>query len=74
MFEQNNADVEHLLKENAAFRRLYNQHQQLDHRVAEAEAGKAPMEELELHQLKKKKLWAKDQMARMLDDYLATMH
>lgn len=74
MFERNNSEVESLLKENAAFRRLYNQHQQLDKRVSDAEAGKAPMEELELHQLKKKKLWAKDQMARMLDDYVATMH
>ncbi|MCG8465759.1 MAG: YdcH family protein [Xanthomonadales bacterium] len=74
MFEQNNSEVESLMKENASFRRLYNQHQQLDRQVVDAEAGKAPMAEIELHQLKKKKLWAKDQMARMLNDYMATMH
>ena len=74
MFEQNTSEIECLLKENASFRRLYNQHQQLDRQVTDAEAGKAPMAELELHQLKKKKLWAKDQMARMLSDYMATLH
>ncbi|MEM9533284.1 MAG: YdcH family protein [Pseudomonadota bacterium] len=67
MFSDRQEDVENLLTQNIEFRRLYNKHQELDKRVHDAEIGLSPMEDLALNQLKKEKLWAKDQMARLLD-------
>jgi len=67
MFEHRQNTMEKLLKENDEFRRIYNHHQALDKRVTAAELGTAPMEDLALNQLKKEKLFAKDQLARMMD-------
>lgn len=67
MFENRQDQMEKLLNENSEFRRIYNRHQELDKRVMAAETGTAPMEDLALNQLKKEKLWAKDQLNRMLD-------
>ena len=67
MFSDRQEDVENLLNQNIEFRRLYNKHQELDKKVHAAETGLNPMEDLALVQLKKEKLWAKDQMARLLD-------
>lgn len=67
MFEHRQELMEKLLKENEDFRRIFNRHQELDKRVSEAELGTAPMEDLALNQLKKEKLWAKDQLAHLMD-------
>ena len=67
MFEHRQETMQKLLRENADFRRLYNRHQELDKRVTAAEVGTAPMEDLALMKLKKEKLHAKDQLARMMD-------
>jgi uncharacterized protein YdcH (DUF465 family) len=67
MFEHRQEKLEQLLKDNVDFRRIFNQHQELDKRVTAAEIGAAPMEDLALNQLKKEKLWAKDRLARMMD-------
>jgi uncharacterized protein YdcH (DUF465 family) len=67
MFEHRQEKLEQLLKDNVDFRRIFNQHQELDKRVTAAEIGTAPMEDLALNQLKKEKLWAKDRLARMMD-------
>lgn len=67
MFEHRQQVMEKLLKENEDFRRIYNRHQELDKQVTAAEIGTAPMEDLALNQLKKEKLWAKDQLARIMD-------
>jgi uncharacterized protein YdcH (DUF465 family) len=67
MFEHRQEVMEKLLKESEDFRRIFNRHQQLDKRVNEAELGTAPMEDLALNQLKKEKLWAKDQLANLMD-------
>ena len=67
MFEHHQAEMEKLMKENEDFLRIYNRHQELDKRVTAAEVGTAPMEDLALNQLKKEKLWAKDQLARIMD-------
>jgi uncharacterized protein YdcH (DUF465 family) len=66
MFENKQGDVDKLLSENIEFRRLYNKHQELHKQVHEAEIGLHPMEDLALVQLKKEKLWAKDQLSRLL--------
>ena len=67
MFEHRQETMQKLLKENEDFRRLYNKHQELDKRVTAAEVGSAPMEDLALMKLKKEKLHAKDQLARMME-------
>jgi len=67
MFEHRQQEMEKLMKENEEFLRIYNRHQELDKRVTAAEVGTAPMEDLALIKLKKKKLWAKDKLARMMD-------
>ena len=36
--------------------------------IAAAETGTAPMGDMALNQMKKEKLWAKDQLARMMSD------
>jgi uncharacterized protein YdcH (DUF465 family) len=67
MFEHHQQEMEKLMRENEDFLRIYNRHQELDKRVTAAEVGTAPMEDLALNQLKKEKLWAKDQLARIMD-------
>jgi uncharacterized protein YdcH (DUF465 family) len=67
MFEHHQEEMEKLMKESEEFLRTYNRHQELDKRVAAAETGTAPMEDLALNQLKKEKLWAKDQLARIME-------
>ncbi len=67
MFEHRQQQMEKMMKENPDFLRIFNRHQELDKRVAEAEVGTSPMEDLALVKLKKEKLMAKDKLARMLD-------
>ncbi len=67
MFEHRQEKMERMKQENEDFLRVFNRHQELDKRVTAAEIGTAPMEDLALNQLKKEKLWAKDQLARMMD-------
>ncbi|NND45619.1 MAG: DUF465 domain-containing protein [Xanthomonadales bacterium] len=67
MFEHRRDLMEKMMKDNEEFRRIFNRHQELDKRVTEAELGTKPMEDLALNQLKKEKLWAKDQLAQLMD-------
>jgi uncharacterized protein len=67
MFENRQEQMEKLMKENDEFLRYFNKHQELDKIVTAAEVGIAPMEDLALIKLKKEKLWAKDQLARIMD-------
>ena len=70
MFEHRQDLMEKLMKENEDFRRIFNRHQDLAKRVSEAELGTAPLEDLALNQLKKEKLWAKDKLARIMEEAL----
>ena len=67
MFEHRQEQLEKLKQENEDFLRVFNRHQELDKRVTAAEVGTVSMDDLALNQLKKEKLWAKDQLARMMD-------
>jgi uncharacterized protein YdcH (DUF465 family) len=67
MFEHRQEQMETLLKSNEQFRKMYNNHQQLEKRVIAAENGTAPMEDLALNKLKREKLSIKDQLARLMD-------
>jgi len=68
MFEERSAgEVDTLLKSNPEFRQLYQQHQDLDRRVMNAELGISPVDDLELTRLKREKLAAKDRLVRIAD-------
>ena len=67
MFEHHQEEMDKLMKENEDFLRIYNRHQDLDKKVTAAEIGTAPMADLTLNKLKKEKLKAKDQLARIMD-------
>ncbi len=67
MFEHRQEQMEKMKQENENFLRVFNRHQELDKKVTAAEVGTVPMEDLALNQLKKEKLWVKDQLARMMD-------
>lgn len=67
MFEHRQDQMDHLMKENDNFRRLYNRHQALDKQVTEAEMGRAPLDDLALNKLKKEKLLTKDKLANLMD-------
>lgn len=69
MFENQKNVIEALLQSDESFRRLYDQHQQLDKRVTAAETGSEPMDDLALNALKKEKLMTKDNLARMMQGH-----
>jgi uncharacterized protein YdcH (DUF465 family) len=72
MFEYEEAIVEQLLKENNDFKRLYNKHGQLKRRVEEVHRGREQLDDFSLENLKKEKLFIKDKMAALIEDYLQT--
>lgn len=76
MFDEENDSgvIKSLLSESNEFRELYNRHRELDKRVHAAEVGARPMEDLALVQLKKEKLWTRDKMTQMLNQYRTSAH
>ncbi len=65
MFEQNQKEIEALLRSNAEFRSLYNRHKELDSKVRDAELGVLPMDDVTLLNMKKEKLQTKDRLTHM---------
>ena len=66
MFEHRQDQVQEMLNNSDEFRAIYNRHQRPDQKGTAAEAGNEPIDDVTLAQLKKKKLLAKDQLARIL--------
>ncbi len=69
MFEYDEEIVEALLKERVDFKRLYDKYINLKQEVESANVGDAPIEDMELERMKKEKLFLKDQMASIIEDY-----
>jgi len=69
MFEFEGDIVEHLLKENKNFVRLYNKHDRLKRRVDGAHIGKEHLDDFSLETLKKEKLVLKDKMAKLIEHH-----
>jgi uncharacterized protein YdcH (DUF465 family) len=65
MFENQQQDVEGLIKSDQEFRSLYQRHQELDSKVRDAELGVLPLDDTTLHNMKKEKLWAKDKLTSL---------
>jgi len=69
MFEFDEEVVEALLKESVDFKRLYDKHIDLNRDVDSANNGDKPIEDMELEGMKKEKLYLKDQMAQIIENY-----
>ena len=74
MFENQQKEVEVLIRSDSEFRSLYQRHQELDSKVRDAELGVLPMDDTTLHNLKKEKLWAKDKLTHLWERYRASTH
>lgn len=61
--------VNSLLQENLEFKRLYEKHTQLKQRVRDANFGVLDIDDFDLENMKKEKLFIKDRMAHMIQDY-----
>ena len=69
MSEFQSTVVKALLDEDFAFRRLHKKHAELDEQVKAASDGELPLDDLSLEQMKKEKLFLKDEMARKIFDF-----
>ena len=69
MFENQQHIVNSLLQENKDFSRLHTKHSDLKNKIHLANEGKEAIDDLSLEQLKKEKLFLKDQMATMISEY-----
>ena len=63
--------VEILKKENEEFRRIYQEHRELDSQLLEFNKKHylTPEEETEMHRIKKEKLYKKDKIAELIREY-----
>ncbi len=71
MFENQQKDVEVLIKSDAEFRSLYQRHKELDSKLRDADLGVLPMDDTTLHNMKKEKLRTKDKLTIMWERYQA---
>lgn len=72
MFEQQQSEIESLIKDNQEFRTLYQRHKELNKKVTDAELGVLPIDDVTLGQMKKEKLWAKDRLTQIFEAQRAT--
>ena len=63
--------VEALKRENEEFRRIYQEHRELDNQLLEfnKKLYLTPEEEAEMHRIKKEKLYKKDKIAELIREY-----
>lgn len=69
MFEHEEDIVNNLLQENADFKRMYDKVCQIRVQVKSANTGENPMDDYSLENLKKEKLYLKDRMAGIINEY-----
>ena len=55
-----------MMESDISFRQLYYHHQKIEKKVADADLGILPIDDLTLTRMKREKLLAKDQLTRML--------
>ena len=61
--------ISKLKQENAHFAKIFEKHNELDDKIAEVEAGREHMDQIELETLKKEKLKLKDEAYAMILEY-----
>ena len=65
--EQPQQELDSLLKSNPEFKQLYQRHRELDKKVADAEHGVLPIDDVTLARMKREKLAAKDRLTRLYE-------
>ena len=68
--------IETLKKENEEFRRVYQEHRELDSMLSEFNKKHyfTPEEEIEMHRMKKEKLSKKDKIAELIKNYKSSIN
>lgn len=69
MFDYDQDIVKSLLHESIEFKRLYDKHSRLKQKVHEVQTSNKDFDDFALEKLKKEKLYLKDRMADMIEDY-----
>ena len=66
MFHEYRDLITELKGKNARFDSLFEKHDELDHKIADAQAGRVHMSDLEIDAMKKEKLRIKDELGTLL--------
>jgi uncharacterized protein YdcH (DUF465 family) len=69
MLHEYRDEITALKQENAHFAKIFEKHNELDDKIADVEAGRAHMDQMELETLKKEKLKLKDEAYAMIMEY-----
>ena len=69
MFHEYREDITELKQHNAHFEKIFNEHNELDQKIQNAENGIDPLSNQEVDMLKKQKLHLKDEAYKMILDY-----
>lgn len=69
MFHEYREEISKLKTQNSHFEKIFNEHNDLDQKIANAENGITPMNNMEIEVLKKQKLRLKDEVYAMLMEY-----
>jgi uncharacterized protein YdcH (DUF465 family) len=66
MLHEYREEISALKQNNAHFARIFEKHNELDHKVADAVEGRLPITDVEIEVMKKEKLLLKDEMLKMI--------
>ncbi|MBE0490697.1 MAG: DUF465 domain-containing protein [Sulfurospirillum sp.] len=69
MLHEYREEISALKLENAHFAKIFERHNELDQKIADAEEGREHISDLELDKLKKEKLKLKDEAYASIIDY-----
>lgn len=69
MFHEYREEISQLKQHNAHFEKIFNEHNDLDQKIKNAEDGINPLSNQEIDTLKKQKLHLKDQAYAMILEY-----
>jgi len=62
-------EITELKQSDAHFLKVFNEHNDLDDRIKDAEDGRVGMSDIEIEKMKKEKLLRKDEMLKMILEF-----
>jgi len=68
MFEYHQKIVDQLLAQGGEFSELFHKHRELDEQIEKANAGISPIDDINLHRMKKEKLLLRDHLAEIIEE------
>ncbi|HHD75701.1 MAG TPA: DUF465 domain-containing protein [Campylobacterales bacterium] len=66
MLHEYRDEISALKQNNGHFSKIFEKHNELDHKVADAVEGRLPLTDVEIEVMKKEKLLLKDEMLKMI--------